>query len=1060
MKKFYSPVFYLLLLFVSQISFAQVAPQKTSVLNKVQHLRNLVTANTPAQAPPSIGSNGFIEDRCGYITQYNKMAAAGYDKNAFEAIINNKIVEIKAARAQGRFANYVIPVVFHIIHDGTVEGVGANLSAAQVYEQIDQLNKDFGNLSGSTFPQAADVGITFCPVTVDESNNVLAQPGINRINRITRGWTDPTTFTSTQLNAMISYIDGTIKPASIWDPTRFVNVWSYNFTNSGLLGYATFPTAGLPDLPGGETANSSGCVFLSGSLGSVASPGTAGNYALGRTVGHEIGHFLGLYHIWGDVSNCTGTDYCADTPPCSGQYFSTVPGCNIPTQCSGLPRMIENYMDYSDDGCMNTFTQNQVDRMQAVMLASPRRPGTSALCTPPIANQLNLTTSSATISETGSTGSGCPTYTDRIITVKPAVAASGNATVNFTFTGTATQNADYQVLGSTTLTYVNGEATAKSITVRVFDDGAVEPQETIIATYSITGTGLVPASSISNTISINDNDVISGINNTNPTTTLFSENFGTTATGGALPAGWIKGSFLSPAGANVWTVNAEYGAATGFTASDARVLHITNGNAAQQSGETAANQYTANSESDAVAITPSINTTGYKNIKLHFDFASNGEEFDNELYDFGLLRYSITSQTTGLAPVTGGVGDTLTYFFNTTGKTSVTVNLPAIVANRANLWIGFEWMNDNSVRNLPPYTVDNIVVTGESLGVETVLNQTAAQMIYSGQSVQYISGNNNIITSLNGLSENIGCITATVASQGTQMIPVLTNSGSFYRSEKTIHLIPSTANTSASYQATFYFTTAELAAWGSAVPGLKLMKVRDGVNLSGTLTNLDAQIVPAVVDDQRATKGYVSYTGTFTGGFSQFMLVSDFAAVPVSLLSFEATAGRENIVLTWKTSTERNNRGFAIERSTNATDFTNIGWVNGIGNSDEVSAYQFNDNFVQPGTVYYYRLKQTDIDDRRSTSEIRQASIKNRASLIVSIAPNPATDRITVFTSGATGLTDINMFDSKGCLVNVWKKLNCSAAPKDLELGKLAPGVYMLQLITDGALKTEKIIIR
>jgi hypothetical protein len=498
----------------------------------------------------------------------NKAVAAGYDRAAFEAYINQTIASIKASKGTA-VTNYIIPVVFHVIHDGTAEGTGANIIASQVYQQIDQLNKDFGNLSGSTFPVAGSTGLTFCPVLVDPLGATLAQAGIDRINRITKGWTDPTTFGSSnaQVTAMMNYIDATIKPNSIWDPTQYVNIWMYNFINSGLLGYATFPTAGLPDLPGGETATTAGVVFLSGAIGSVTSPGTATPYALGRTVSHELGHFFGLYHVWGDVTNCSGTDYCADTPPCSDQYFSQVPTCTVPTQCSGLPRMIENYMDYSDDGCMNTFTVNQADRVQAVMIGAPRRPRnpSATLCTPTVANALRFLYDASATTETG-VGATCPKYKDYVISVAPAIAASGNATVNFTFAGTAVQNVDYTVVGPTSVSYVNGESGAKGVTIRVTDDAAVESAETIIVGFTISGSGLVTGSTNqTHTITVSDDDQTYFINNTTPVTTLLSQNFGTVAASGALPAGWIKGSFIGPAGVNVWTVNAVYGLATGFT---------------------------------------------------------------------------------------------------------------------------------------------------------------------------------------------------------------------------------------------------------------------------------------------------------------------------------------------------------------------------------------------------------------------------------------------------------------------------------------------------------------
>lgn len=1063
MKKFYIPVLGFLLLAL-QPALAQNPSQKNSLLQSVLSKRTLISAGTTGSPAFSVSTvregNGFVADRCGYKAQFNRAVASGYNKAAFEAIINQKVEEIKAARAAGnaRFANYTIPVVFHIIHDGTAEGSGANVTAAQVYQQIDQLNKDFGNLSGSPFPAAASAGITFCPVTVDASGNVLAQPGINRINRISRGWTDPTTFTN--YITMINYIDATIKPASIWDPTRFVNIWSYNFINSGLLGYATFPTAGLPDLPGGETATTAGCVFLTGSLGSVASPGTAGNYALGRTVGHEIGHFLGLYHIWGDEVDCSGSDLCADTPPCSDEFYSTVPGCTAPTQCSGQRRMIENYMDYSDDGCMNTYTQNQVDRIQAVMLAAPRRPGTSTLCTPPVANALNYITAATNTTEAGTTGTTCPLYTDYVISVKPATAASGNATVNFTLGGTATQNSDYTIIGSTTLNYTNGDGATKGFTIRVADDGAAEPTETIIINYAITGSGLVNGSSTTHTVTIQDNDVTLPIDNLNPVTTLLSQNFGTTAASGALPAGWQKGQFLPTAGINAWTVNGLYGSSTGFTTgTNGRVLHITNANATAQTNETADAIYTANSESDAIAITPSINTSGYRNIKLSFDYAAMGEFDVDDIYDLGILRYSIVSQTTDLIPVTGGPADTVTLFYNKTAKTSITVNLPSATANVANLWIGFEWINDNSVRGLPPFIIDNVVITGERSGVETVLNQSATVTQNSGQTAQYMSNTSKIIASINDLNQNVGCITANIASQGDGFTVLTTNTGVYSRSNKVINLSPATANTTATYQATFYFTTSELATWGGSAPNLKLMKVANGVNLGSVLTGANSQVVAATFDDQRATRGYASYTGSFTGGFSQFMLVSPTTTLPVSTLTFEARPNGKNILLNWSTATEINNKGFVIERSTDGSHFETIGWINGAMNSSEQKNYSYTDNFVQPNQLYYYRLRQTDIDSRESLSAIRQARINDRAVLQVSISPNPASNEVKVFTSGTAGLSNINLLDAKGQLVKTWKQVNCSAAPQSLDISKIAAGVYMIQVVTGDTITAEKLII-
>jgi hypothetical protein len=88
---------------------------------------------------------------------------------------------------------------------------------------------------------------------------------------------------------------------------------------------------------------------------------------------HEVGHWLGLKHIWGDGSNCdTNTDYCADTPVAKNPNYGCTAGTDSCPSSPGLD-MIENYMDYTDDLCMNIFTQNQKDRITTIMNNAARR---------------------------------------------------------------------------------------------------------------------------------------------------------------------------------------------------------------------------------------------------------------------------------------------------------------------------------------------------------------------------------------------------------------------------------------------------------------------------------------------------------------------------------------------------------------------------------------------------------------------------------------------------------------------------------------------------------------
>lgn len=266
-----------------------------------------------------------------------------------------------------------IPIVFHIIHDGEAIGNGDNLSAIYIDAQIQQLNNDFRRILGSsgynTDPVGADVEIEFCAATIDPDNNTLAEPGINRIDRNTAGWSAPPFGTCFGDNFNEAYIENTVKPQSQWDPDQYLNVWVMDI-ECGILGYAQFPsTSGLSGVPSnGGPASTDGVVLLSTSIGSTEIPQPGGGpYNKGRTATHEIGHFFGLRHIWGD-EDC-GTDYCADTPEAEGPAG----GCPTSTTCDNQRDMVENYMDYSYDNCMNIFTADQKARMQTVLLNSPRR---------------------------------------------------------------------------------------------------------------------------------------------------------------------------------------------------------------------------------------------------------------------------------------------------------------------------------------------------------------------------------------------------------------------------------------------------------------------------------------------------------------------------------------------------------------------------------------------------------------------------------------------------------------------------------------------------------------
>lgn len=240
-----------------------------------------------------------------------------------------------------------IPVVVHVIWHTAAQ----NISDAKIQSQLDVINADFRRLNADAAATpaafvgvAADARIEFALAVRDPA--CAATTGITRTETAATGWTRNQT-------GMLTAAGGGHDP---WDVTKYLNIWVVNYTD-GLLGKGSFP--GMPAAEQGVR-----CHYEA--FGTIAPLDPT--YNLGRTLTHEIGHYLNLLHIWGDDNGaCTGSDEVADTPNQADETYS--PPAFPAISCSNGPNgdMFMNYMDYTDDVGMNMFTAGQSVRMDATL---------------------------------------------------------------------------------------------------------------------------------------------------------------------------------------------------------------------------------------------------------------------------------------------------------------------------------------------------------------------------------------------------------------------------------------------------------------------------------------------------------------------------------------------------------------------------------------------------------------------------------------------------------------------------------------------------------------------
>ena len=306
---------------------------------------------------------------CGTMEAYASALQMNPELSSNRESIESQIRHWIATQSNSSRSVITIPVVVHVIYNTSEQ----NISDAQVQSQIDVLNEDYARLNAdaSQTPAlfnniVANCEIQFCLAKTDPSNQ--ATSGITR---------KQTTASSFSIGNSMKY--AATGGVNAWPSSNYLNIWVCNMANQ-VIGFATLPGTTIPA--------EDGVVIMYkhfGRTGNVLAP-----YHKGRTATHEVGHWLNLLHIWGDddgsSNNCLGSDQVDDTPNQASFYFGCPTSPSI--SCSNTGDMFMNFMDYTDDACMNAFSVGQKNRMLATLNSFRNSIQSSLACQPPIIEQV------------------------------------------------------------------------------------------------------------------------------------------------------------------------------------------------------------------------------------------------------------------------------------------------------------------------------------------------------------------------------------------------------------------------------------------------------------------------------------------------------------------------------------------------------------------------------------------------------------------------------------------------------------------------------------------------
>jgi trimeric autotransporter adhesin len=663
--------------------------------------------------------------------------------------------------------------------------------------------------------------------------------------------------------------------------------------------------------------------------------------------------------------------------------------------------------------------------------------------------EVRFLSSITAVTEQTEVTTGCRSYKDYMVKVGLINPAVGDATVTFNVAagGTATPGPDFDITTngdfnspSNSVVFTSGQASQKTLTIRVYDDIEVESLESATIGFTISGTTTaIPGNANTHVVSITDND--EGLSLPGNITAAFG-------TGGTSLTQPFRGQF-SDARTQIIYLASEL-TARGFKAGNINSIgfNVTlkastapfNGFTIKMKNTTTAIANGGAFEAGANTVYGPVNystTAGQNTFNLTTPFAWDG--VSNVLID---ICYD---NATGTATdnVAGTPGLALCHFDrvdNTTGCTLPTATF--IFSGGARPDITF-----------------NISMTGTI--VATALNSQRTNYLHANNDLYYYSQTGELMARVKNLgTHNYGCTQVTIDRAGTGVSQFWNRNPANYLMNKTFTITPATNLASGKYEVTFYYTAAEKAGWeaatGQSWSNIQLVKVPSAIkNVTPTNAQPDGPGTVQVVTPIIGTFGaYHTLTYTFENGFSGFG-----AGIPGRMNTVLTLGGRLNqdwIVTEWTTSAEINSTYFELYKSFDKVNYRMIHTTPGAGTKLSPSTYSKAD--VDVGQFNWYYVKMYHSDGYLLTSDtilVRNDLIRQQ----MIVLGNPFNDIRVRFTRMPGSQIVFSLYDAAGKLVARTTKNGGQTVYYTISgQNAVSKGIYVLDAFVDGKHHTARIM--